>query len=362
MAHDTEKIFCSNCKFKTNHYVRATHETSEGDGIVFFIKRALIVECCGCNHIAFIERSCFSEDEVHEINPETGEYVSVPIWKESMFPPASRRPTPEWLDDIPDDTLVRILKEIYQALEAGLSFLPTFGSRTLLDRLLVLIVGDQGSFKKGVDALLKEEKISINEGETLKLIIEAGHAAAHRGWSPDKAKIGTILDTVEALIKRLLVQPELIAELGDVVPQRGAVVTGDKVSLSAKSNLLTDENIEAITARKKLAVMNSKLRTVYDGLVDRLQSMGDTVTAHSKKHYIAFRRNRNFASIIISNQKGKLKLYLNLSPEELELDETHMRDVSAIGHYGTGNLEVTITTLDDIEKATPLISQSYEKS
>jgi predicted transport protein len=36
--------------------------------------------------------------------------------------------------------------------------------------------------------------------------------------------------------------------------------------------------------------------------------------------------------------------------------------MSAIGHFGTGDLEITIGSPDDIERAMPLIQKSYEAS
>ncbi len=37
-------------------------------------------------------------------------------------------------------------------------------------------------------------------------------------------------------------------------------------------------------------------------------------------------------------------------------------DVSNIGHYGSGDLEITLSTPDDLERAKPLIKRSYDES
>jgi predicted transport protein len=39
-----------------------------------------------------------------------------------------------------------------------------------------------------------------------------------------------------------------------------------------------------------------------------------------------------------------------------------MRDVRQIGHFGTGDLELTIKSKKDIEKVTALIEDSYRAS
>lgn len=36
------------------------------------------------------------------------------------------------------------------------------------------------------------------------------------------------------------------------------------------------------------------------------------------------------------------------------------RDVTHIGHWGTGNLELTLSTLADLDAAKPFIAEAYE--
>ena len=38
------------------------------------------------------------------------------------------------------------------------------------------------------------------------------------------------------------------------------------------------------------------------------------------------------------------------------------RDVRKIGHFGTGDLEIRISSDEDLEKAKPLLLESYEAS
>jgi predicted transport protein len=78
--------------------------------------------------------------------------------------------------------------------------------------------------------------------------------------------------------------------------------------------------------------------------------------------YFAYRRIKNFACVEVHPQSGQLLLYLKVDPTEVLLEEGFTRDVSKIGHFGTGDLEVRIKTLDDFERAKPLIERSYDKS
>ena len=55
-------------------------------------------------------------------------------------------------------------------------------------------------------------------------------------------------------------------------------------------------------------------------------------------------------------------LYVKVSPDGVELVADFTRDVRDVGHYGTGDLEITIASDEDLERAKPLLLRSYEAS
>lgn len=271
------------------------------------------------------------------------------IWDKVIYPPVTYRAPPTWFEDVPDPTLRQISEEIYKSLQTESNYLATFGSRTLIDRLILLTVGDKGNFVAGLNALQDEGKISQHERDILQPVIQAGHAAAHRGWAPTREQLTTILDTVEGLIRRLLVLPKLAEELEGAVPGRDGVVAAQP-------------NQRTLTMKDKIESAPDELKEIYDELVTKLNDLGDDVTVHPQKHYIAFRRNRNFASVQIYNQIKVVRVYLNIDPDGVEIDAKNMRDVRQIGHFGTGDLEITITSKRDIEIISELIQSSYANS
>jgi predicted transport protein len=46
----------------------------------------------------------------------------------------------------------------------------------------------------------------------------------------------------------------------------------------------------------------------------------------------------------------------------VDLKQGFTRDVRQIGHFGTGDLEITISSYDRFEAARPLLEASYEAS
>jgi predicted transport protein len=48
--------------------------------------------------------------------------------------------------------------------------------------------------------------------------------------------------------------------------------------------------------------------------------------------------------------------YLKVDPRTVPIEEGFTRDVTEIGHFGTGDLEVSMRTIDDFVRAQPLFS------
>ena len=165
---------------------------------------------------------------------------------------------------------------------------------------------------------------------------------------PTRDQFKTILDTVEGLIHRLLVLPNLTEELEEVVPNRqgtkGSVVVG------------------RVDIKSKIAAAPTVVRNILEEAEKQLKTLGDDVSVHQQKHYIAYKRNRNFASVQIYNRKRQVRIYLNINPDTVDLSHSGVRDVRQVGHYGTGDLELTIKTKRDINTFLDLLELSYRNS
>jgi len=116
------------------------------------------------------------------------------------------------------------------------------------------------------------------------------------------------------------------------------------------------------TISETIAQLDGELKDLYESVVEACQSLGDDVQVNTTKYYLAFKRLKNFACLEVHPNAKKVNLFLRLNPDEVDLDEGFTRDMRGIGHYGTGDLEVTITSTADLERAIPLIQSSYEAS
>jgi predicted transport protein len=116
------------------------------------------------------------------------------------------------------------------------------------------------------------------------------------------------------------------------------------------------------TVSQHLAEASTELSDLYEAIKVFLISLGDDVQVKILKHYIAFRRIKNFACVEIHNQQGKLLVYVKVNPDRIVLEPGFSRDVRQVGHFGTGDLELTLRTADDFVRARPFLEQSYDAS
>ena len=101
------------------------------------------------------------------------------------------------------------------------------------------------------------------------------------------------------------------------------------------------------------------LQNLYSELDEALTVWGEVEVAQLR-HYIAYRRMVNVASVIFRPKHEAILLYLKVDPDTVELEEGFSRDMRGIGHLGTGDLEVRIASAADLEKAGPLIRRAFE--
>jgi predicted transport protein len=76
------------------------------------------------------------------------------------------------------------------------------------------------------------------------------------------------------------------------------------------------------------------------------------------KYYVAFRRLKNFVRRSPS-ASGDLLIYAKIDPASVTLEEGFTRDVSEIGHYGTGDLEIRVRDSAALEKAKAVLIDAY---
>jgi hypothetical protein len=135
------------------------------------------------------------------------------------FPPPVARLKPNWFDALPRD-LRKLLSEIYRSLDADTRALPMMGARAVLDRVIVDTIGDVGSFEQKLKKLEAERHISAKGREILDVALDAGNAAAHRGYAPTVKNVHSVMDIVENLVHSTYVLESVAKEIKRDTPPR----------------------------------------------------------------------------------------------------------------------------------------------
>lgn len=104
------------------------------------------------------------------------------------------------------------------------------------------------------------------------------------------------------------------------------------------------------------------MRDRFEALRAYLLALGDDVQETTLRFYIAFKRIKNFACVEFRPTTGRINVFVKVDPASVTLEPGFTRDVSNVGHFGTGDLEITLSKPEDLEKAMPLIKRSYEDS
>ena len=129
------------------------------------------------------------------------------------------------------------------------------------------------------------------------------------------------------------------------------LTAGQKAALSRKTGTYTVQQ----HFNGKPAAIRELARRVEEFLLSLDPSMEEV----PKKFYIAYKISQNIACMEL--QKQRVLLYVKLDPKKVDLPGGIARDVSDIGHYGTGDLELSVRTQGELEKVKPVLEQAYQR-
>ncbi|MBU1215459.1 MAG: DUF91 domain-containing protein [Gammaproteobacteria bacterium] len=174
----------------------------------------------------------------------------------------------------------------------------------------------------------------------------------------DAHAVQQISRNIELIRYRLFGQELLLLEQANAPNASNGFSAGAKNGKAVKNAADKEIGSSDKTYAECVESISEPLKELLASLEDYIISLGDDVQKKELKLYAAFKRLKNFTSVVI--QKNRLVLYLNLNPAQLNPIPTIARDVSQCGHWGTGDLELIISSSNDLEIAKPLILMAYE--
>jgi len=106
------------------------------------------------------------------------------------------------------------------------------------------------------------------------------------------------------------------------------------------------------------AFLQGDVLDLYEVLRKRILNIDSSVKEEFKKLYIAFKTVTNFVDI--EPRKSWLRLMLNMKFEEINDPLNLCKDVTGLGRWGNGNVEITVTSISEIDDVMDLIQQSFD--
>ncbi len=102
-----------------------------------------------------------------------------------------------------------------------------------------------------------------------------------------------------------------------------------------------------------------EIRELYDILRKEILSIDSVVTEEFLKLYIAFKAETNFVDIV--PQSRRLRLSLNMPFSEINDPKGICTDVTNLGRWGNGDVEVGFSDIKDLPYIMSLVRQSFER-
>lgn len=101
------------------------------------------------------------------------------------------------------------------------------------------------------------------------------------------------------------------------------------------------------------------LREVFDSFRKQVLALDPCVIEEFLKLYVAYKAETNFVDVV--PQAKRLRLSLNMAFHEISDPKGICKDVSSLGRWGNGDVEVGLTSLDELPYVLGLVRQSFEK-
>ncbi len=105
--------------------------------------------------------------------------------------------------------------------------------------------------------------------------------------------------------------------------------------------------------------LQNEMLDLYHLFEKRVLNIDAIAKVEFKKLYIAFKAQTNFVDVV--PQKSKLRLSLNIDFENIKDPKNLCRDISGLGRWGTGNVEVNLRCASELDDIMELVEQAFEE-
>lgn len=106
-------------------------------------------------------------------------------------------------------------------------------------------------------------------------------------------------------------------------------------------------------------LVSGPMRELFEALRKAILALDPCVSEEFLKLYVAYKAETNFVDVV--PQAKRLLLVLNLGIEDIEDSKGLCRDISNIGRWGNGDVEIGLSSIDELPYIVGLIRQSFDR-
>jgi uncharacterized protein with ParB-like and HNH nuclease domain/predicted transport protein len=106
-------------------------------------------------------------------------------------------------------------------------------------------------------------------------------------------------------------------------------------------------------------LVTGPLRELFEAFRKQVLALDPCITEEFLKLYVAYKAETNFVDVV--PRAKRIRLTLNMAFPELSDPKGICRDVSGLGRWGNGDVEVGLTSLDELPYVIGLVRQSFER-
>ena len=110
---------------------------------------------------------------------------------------------------------------------------------------------------------------------------------------------------------------------------------------------------------EKLKSAPEKIKILYREICDYIESLDDGISSNQLKYYIAYRKVQNVFCIEVYN--SYIAIRTKLDPKKNEIEDGFTRDMTGIGHYGTGDFEIELRNESQLDATKELIRKALDE-
>jgi predicted transport protein len=215
------------------------------------------------------------------------------------------------------------------------------------------MVDHHGDFEIAVQKAFPNEKIDIDWSDIIVICITPNFKKY------DLKAVQRIGENIELWKYRYYEDGSLYFDLiyRNPVSKQSLSENKEIASTSEKETQVEEVKEEYFVSNFISKLSTTKLNLFHE-IQDFINGLDDTVEEVPKKFYIAYKTTQNV--VCLETHKNKVVIYLKLDPSSIPDLPSIARDVTKIGHFGTGNLEITISKDGDVEIAKKYITKTFE--